>query len=90
MITSASDIPFDGYWKTAGQVFTYPMVTVFARTAAEADEIAGPEHRVATYDNIAAVHLALDSAEAQHRLGVFGDVAAQDAMMRGDSPTSTN
>jgi hypothetical protein len=83
MITSAYDIPRDGYWRTAGQVFQYPMVTVFAATKAEADVIAGPEHRVGTYDQLALSHLALDSAEASSRLGIWGrpDLAA--AMMRG-------
>jgi hypothetical protein len=88
MITSASDIPRNGYWRTAGQVFTYPLATVFAATRAEADEIAGFDNCVETYDQAAFCHLALDSAEASNRLGIWGrpDLAA--VMMRGDSPTS--
>jgi hypothetical protein len=78
-------IPWGGYWKRAGQVFQYPMVTVFAATKAEADEIAGPEHRVMTYDQVAYCEAMLDSAEASSRLGIWGrpDLAA--VMMRGDS-----
>jgi hypothetical protein len=85
VLTSAYDIPYDGYWKRAGQVFSYPMLTVFAATAEEAGEIAGPEHRVQTYDQVAYCELMLDSADAQVRLGIFGNPAAQDAVMRGDS-----
>lgn len=62
MITSASDIPHDGYWRRAGQVFTYPLATVFAANKAEADRTAGPEICVETYDQAAFCHLALDSA----------------------------
>jgi hypothetical protein len=88
MITSAYDIPWDGYWKTAGQVFTYPLATVFAATRAEADEIAVPEIRVETYDQRSFCDLALDSTEAQIRLGIFGRPDLRDAVMRGDRPVS--
>ncbi len=88
MITSAYDIPWDGYWKLAGQVFQFPMVTVFASTKAEADEIAGPEHHVMTYDQVAYCELMIDSAQAQNRLGIFGRPDLQDAVMRGDRPVT--
>lgn len=88
MLTSASDIPWDGHWKHAGQVFAYPMVTVFAATGAEADEIAGPEHRVETYDQAALCHLLIDSAQAQIRLGIFGRPDLADAVMHGDTPAT--
>jgi hypothetical protein len=84
MITSASGIPWDGYWRTAGQVFSYPLATVFARTREEADAIAGPGIQVKTYDQLAFGHLMLDSAEAQSRLGLWGRPDLHDDMMRGD------
>jgi hypothetical protein len=78
MTFRATDIPHDGYWRTAGQVFGYPLVTVFAASQAEADAIAGP---VVPSDVQAVL---MDSIEAQIRLGTFGhpDLAAK--IMRGD------
>jgi hypothetical protein len=86
VITSAYHIPRDGYWRTAGQVFQYPLLTVFAASAAEADAIAGLEYGFGTYDNIAAVHLALDSAQASSRLGIWGRPDLFAVMLRGDTP----
>ena len=80
MTTSASDIPWDGYWKHAGQVFRYPLVTVFAVSKAEADRIAGPE----AFDGAWYVNLCIDSAEASSRLGIWGQPDLLAAMMRGD------
>ena len=80
-----NSIPHDGYWQVAGQVFQYPMVTVFARDKAEADKIAGPEHMVATYDQLAYVYLALDCAEAIHRLGMWGRPDLVTQMEKGDT-----
>jgi hypothetical protein len=84
MITSAYDIPHDGYWRTAGSVFQYPMVTVFAATKAEADATAGAEHRVETYDQVGYASAMLDSAQASSRLGVWGRPDLFAAMLRGD------
>jgi hypothetical protein len=86
MITSAYDIPHDGYWRTAGQVFQYPMVTVFAATKAEADAIAGPEHMVQTYDQLSYALAMLDSAQASSRLGIWGRPDLFAVMLCGDQP----
>jgi hypothetical protein len=80
MITSAYDIPHDGYWRTAGSVFQYPLVTVFAATKVEADRTAGPE----AFDGHAYVNLCIDSAEASSRLGIWGRPDLFAAMLRGD------
>jgi hypothetical protein len=69
MITSAYDIPSDGYWQRLGAtIWQYPLITVFATSKAAADQIAGPD----ALDGVAFFHLALDSAEAQHRAGTWG------------------
>jgi len=74
------EIPPDGYWKTAGQVFSFPMVTVFAANAKAARAIAGEVRD----DEKTQLEAAMDSAIALSRLGLWGrpDLAA--AMMRGD------
>lgn len=86
MITSAYDIPRDGYSRTAGSVFQYPTLTVFAASKAEADEIAGPEHHVMTYDQLAYAFAMLDSAQASSRLGIWGRPDLFAVMLRGDTP----
>jgi hypothetical protein len=76
-------LPFDGeYWRIAGTPFSYPLITVFAPDKATADIIAGSWH--SRRAQLAYCELAMDSAEAQNRLGIFGrpDLAAQ--MRRGD------
>jgi hypothetical protein len=77
----ATQIPCNGYWRRAGQVFTYPLVTVFAASKAEADQVAGPE----ALNGGAYLAVAMDSAEASNRLGLWGrpDLAA--AIRRGES-----
>lgn len=82
MNINAHDIPHDGYWTVAGQVFSYPLVTVFAADQAAADAIAGPDAR----NGGAYLATAMDSAEASNRLGTWGrpDLAAQ--ILRGDQP----
>jgi hypothetical protein len=80
VITSAYDIPHDGYWTRAGQVFQFPLVTVFAATRAEADRVAGPE----AFDGYWHVNLCIDSAEASSRLGIWGRPDLLAVMMRGD------
>jgi hypothetical protein len=80
MITSAYEIPHDGYWRVAGQVFQYPLMTVFAGNQTEADKIAGPD----ADDPLLVNFTAMDSAEASSRLGIWGrpDLLAQ--ITRGD------
>lgn len=90
MTFRASAIPHNSYWRYLRcqgkqvSVFGLPLVSVFAATRAEADEIAGPENAAATYDQASYVYACIDSAEAANRLGVFGrpDLAAK--MERGD------
>jgi hypothetical protein len=61
-------------------VWAYPLVTVFAPDKATADAIAGPGR----LDGVAFFYAAMDSVEAQQRLGIFGrpDLAAK--VERGD------
>jgi len=74
------------------QVFIYPMGAILAPFRSLADAFAiewGMDEKDAsgkwTYNaQRQQVELALDSAEAKHRLGVFGDVEAQRKMERGD------
>lgn len=76
-----SPIPHDGYWRIAGQIWFYPLVTVFAKSKAEADIIAGPDR----LDGTLYFLTAMDSTDAAGRLGLWArpDLAAK--MMRGDS-----
>lgn len=65
------------------QLFTFPLGWVVAETTEQANQVA---LEAGLRDQMASIELSLDSAEAQHRLGVWGDVAAQQAMLRGDEP----
>ena len=57
------------YRPNGGQVFRYLLMTVYAPDRAAADWIAQPDD----LDGWLYALLVLDSAEAQVRLGVFGD-----------------
>lgn len=65
------------------QLFTFPLGWVVAETSEQAEQIAQDAD---LRNQTAIIELSLDSAEAQHRLGVWGDVAAQEAILRGDEP----
>jgi hypothetical protein len=86
MTFKASEIPFESYWRylreeTPGvSLFSFPRVTVFASSKAEADEIAGPD----AHDGVLAVDTGLDSAEASSRLGIWGRPDLDAKMRRGD------
>jgi hypothetical protein len=68
------------YRPNGGQLFMYPLMAVWAGSKLEADNIAQPTEN----DGLAKAFLALDSAEAQMRLGVFGEPGLRAKMERGD------
>jgi hypothetical protein len=68
------------YRPNGGQVFMYPLIAVFAPDKAAADIIAG-EGRL---DGRAYNELAIDSAEAQNRLGIWGRPELAAKIQRGD------
>lgn len=72
---------WESTWVGKRQLFTFPLASVVAATHEDASRIA-EEHGLRDTD--AKMWLALDSAEAQHRLGVWGDVRAQERIQRGD------
>lgn len=69
------------YRPNGGQLFAYPLMAVWAHNHLEADNIAQPTDD----DGLTQALLALDSAEAQVRLGVFAEPALRAQMERGDS-----
>lgn len=70
-------------WVNGHQLFTYPLGHVIAATTAEADAIA---RDAGLNDSRAKLDLTFDSAQAQMRLGIFGNPKAAEAVMRGDVP----
>jgi hypothetical protein len=79
-MTAMMEIPHDGYWQVAGQVFAYPLVTVFAANKTAADLIAGPD----ALDGWLYARVAIDSALASSRLGIWGRPDLAEQMLRGD------
>lgn len=68
------------YRPNGGRVFMFLLMAVFAPDMERARAIAQPGE----CDGLSYGFLAIDSAEAQMRLGVFADPAACAAMERGD------
>lgn len=67
------EVPGNGYWKRTGNyIFTFPLVTVFAKTKELAYQILEEGYEGDVWDGMAYIDMCLSSIEAQGRLGTFG------------------
>lgn len=71
---------YQANYKPYPNLYSYPLMDVWAPSKLDADNVAQPTDE----DGLAQAYLALDSAEAQIRLGVFGEPELRAKMERGD------